>query len=81
MIGTSPWNLVNPASEEVFRTVEPTSESEVESILARMKIAQQQWREVPLQARMDACRQFIDAFRSMKESVALDVTRLSLIHI
>jgi len=75
MIATSLWNLVNPASEEVFRTIEPTSESELESILARMKIAQQQWREVPLPVRMDACRQFIDAFRSMKEAVAIDLTR------
>ena len=75
MIETSTWNLVNPASEEVFRAVEPTSDSELESILSRMRIAQQQWREVPVPARMDACRQFIDAFRSMKETVALDLTR------
>jgi acyl-CoA reductase-like NAD-dependent aldehyde dehydrogenase len=75
MIETSTWNLVNPASEEVFRAVEPTSDSALESILSRMRIAQQQWREVPVPARMDACRQFIDAFRSMKETVALDLTR------
>jgi len=75
MIATSPWNLVNPASEEVFRTIEPTPESELESILSRMRTAQQQWREAPLPVRMDACRQSIDAFRSMKEAVALDMTR------
>ena len=75
MIETSLWNLVNPASEEVFRTIEPTSEAELESILSRMRLAQLQWREVPLQVRMDACRQFIAAFRSMKETVALDLTR------
>lgn len=75
MIETLPWNLVNPATEEVFGTIERTSESELESILARMKIAQQQWREAPVQVRMDACREFIHAFRSSKESIALDVTR------
>ena len=75
MIETSPWNLVNPASEEIFRTMEPTSEPELLSILSGMRVAQQQWRDVPPQARMDACRQFIHAFRSMKESIALDVTR------
>jgi acyl-CoA reductase-like NAD-dependent aldehyde dehydrogenase len=75
MIETSTWNLVNPASGEVFRAVEPTSDSALESILSRMRSAQQQWREVPLPARMDACRQFIHAFRSMKETVALDLTR------
>ena len=75
MIETSLWNLVNPASEEVFRTIEPTSDSELESILSRMRIAQQECRETPLPVRMDACRQFIGAFRSMKETVALDLTR------
>jgi acyl-CoA reductase-like NAD-dependent aldehyde dehydrogenase len=75
MIDASFWNLVNPASEEVFRRIDPTPESELEAIRSRMKMAQQQWREVPLQVRMDACRQFIDAFRSMKETVALDLTR------
>ena len=75
MIETSLWNLVNPATEEVFCAVEPTSEAELESILSRMRLAQQQWREVPLQVRIDACRQFIAAFRSMKETVALDLTR------
>jgi acyl-CoA reductase-like NAD-dependent aldehyde dehydrogenase len=75
MIETLPWNLVNPATEEVFCAVEPTSEAELESILSRMRLAQQQWRKVPLQVRIDACRQFIDAFSSMKETVALDLTR------
>jgi acyl-CoA reductase-like NAD-dependent aldehyde dehydrogenase len=69
------WKLVNPASEEVFRTIEPTSESELQSILCRMRAAQQEWRNVPVRERVDACRQFIDAFRVMAEGVALDITR------
>jgi len=72
---TSVWNLINPATEEVFRTIEPTSESELESILSRMRRAQQQWRDVSVQERVDVCRQFIAAFRAMKETVALDITR------
>ena len=75
MVETSAWDVINPATEEVFRTVEPTSEADLESILTRMRTAQQAWRDVPMQARVDACRQFIDVFRSMKESVALDLTR------
>ena len=75
MSEASGWNLVNPATEEIFRTIEPTSESELESILSRMRTAQQQWRDVPVQERVDVCRQFMDAFRAMKEAVALDITR------
>ena len=69
------WKLVNPATEKVFRTLEPTPEAELESVLSRMRLAQQQWRDVPVQERADVCRKFIDAFRSMKEAVALDITR------
>jgi acyl-CoA reductase-like NAD-dependent aldehyde dehydrogenase len=75
MSETSSWNLINPASEQLFRTIEPTLESETESILSRMRVAQQQWRDVPVEQRMDICCQFINAFRAMKEQVALDITR------
>ena len=40
-----------------------------------MRAAQQKWREVPVSERVEICRGFVDAFRSMKESVALDITR------
>ncbi|HYK91227.1 MAG TPA: aldehyde dehydrogenase family protein [Acidobacteriota bacterium] len=69
------WNLINPATEQVFRTIEPTTDSELESILSRMRTAQRQWRDVPVRQRADICRGFIDAFRSIKEAVALDITR------
>ncbi|MBZ5619351.1 MAG: aldehyde dehydrogenase family protein [Acidobacteriia bacterium] len=75
MSETSVYNLINPANETVFRSIEPTPEAELESILRRMRAAQQRWREVPVEERADICRQFIDAFRSMKEPVALDITR------
>src|ERR1039457_3872140 len=39
-----------------------------------MRAAQQQWRDVPVETRVDICRQFIDAFGAMKEQVALDIT-------
>jgi predicted amino acid-binding ACT domain protein len=56
-------------------TVEPTSESELASILERMRAAQSKWRDVPVSERVEICRGFVDAFRSSKESVALDITR------
>ncbi|MGD0778394.1 MAG: aldehyde dehydrogenase family protein [Candidatus Solibacter sp.] len=75
MSGSSGYNLINPANETVFRYIEPTPEAELESILCRMRAAQQQWRDVPVETRVDICRQFIDAFGAMKEQVALDITR------
>src|SRR5579863_1573856 len=72
---TSTWQLVNPATEEVFRTVERTSDRELESILGRMRAAQRLWRDVAVLERAAICRQFVDSFRAIKESVALDITR------
>lgn len=75
MSAKSVWNLVNPATEQVFHTIEPTSEAELECILSRMRAAQVIWRDVPLPVRAEGCRQFIDAFRAMQEPVALELTR------
>jgi acyl-CoA reductase-like NAD-dependent aldehyde dehydrogenase len=69
------WTLINPANETVYRTIEPTPESELASILQRMRRAQQAWRDVPVERRVEICRPFLDAFRSMKEKVALEITR------
>jgi len=68
-------NLVNPATEEKFRSLEMTSESELGVILERMQAAQKKWWEVPVAERVEICRGFVDAFRSMREGVALDITR------
>ena len=75
MTATTLMNLVNPATEETFRTLEMTSELELDPILERMRAAQQNWREVPVEERVEICRGFVDAFRPMRESVALDITR------
>ena len=75
MSDNSAWKLVNPATGEVSRTISPTTEPELESILSGMRAAQALWRDVPVQQRMETCCQFIRAFRSMKEAVALDITR------
>jgi acyl-CoA reductase-like NAD-dependent aldehyde dehydrogenase len=72
---TSTINLVNPATEEPFRILEMTSEAELVVILERMRAAQMKWREVPVTERVEICRGFVDAFRSMRETVALDITR------
>ena len=74
MTSTSTMNLVNPATEEKFRTLEMTSETELGAILERMRAAQMKWREVPVTERVGICRGFVDAFRSTRDSVALDIT-------
>jgi acyl-CoA reductase-like NAD-dependent aldehyde dehydrogenase len=75
MSATSLINLVNPATEETFRTLQMTSDAELGAILEHMGDAQKEWREVPVSERVEICRDFVDAFRSMRESVALDITR------
>jgi acyl-CoA reductase-like NAD-dependent aldehyde dehydrogenase len=74
MSETSKWNLINPANESVFLTVEPTSEQEIDGILSRMRKAQEEWRNVPVYERVEVCSEFIGAFRAMKDNVALDIT-------
>jgi len=66
---------MNPATEEFFRTVAPTPPVELTPLLARMRRAQQEWRDVPVATRAECCRQFVDAFRAAKEPIALDITR------
>jgi acyl-CoA reductase-like NAD-dependent aldehyde dehydrogenase len=72
---TSTLNLVNPATEETFRTVEMTPEAELGAILERMRAAQKKWQHVPVNERVEICRGFVEAFRSMRETVALEITR------
>ena len=74
MTETTTINLVNPATGEVFRIVEPTSDEQLASILEKMRSAQQKWREVPVAERVEICRAFVKAFRAMRDSVALDIT-------
>jgi acyl-CoA reductase-like NAD-dependent aldehyde dehydrogenase len=75
MTANPTMNLVNPATEETFRTLEMTSEAELGAILERMRAAQKKWRELPVDERVEICRGFVDAFRSMRETAALDITR------
>ena len=75
MTATLSMNLVNPATEETFRTLEMTSEAELGAILDCMRLAQTKWRQTPVNERVEICRGFVDAFRSMRETVALDITR------
>lgn len=52
-----------------------TSEAELGAILERLRTAQRKWRDLPIAERVEICRGFVDAFRSARENVALDITR------
>jgi acyl-CoA reductase-like NAD-dependent aldehyde dehydrogenase len=68
-------NIVNPATEEIYRAVADTPEAGIEPLLQRMRAAQQAWREVGIARRVEICRRFIEAFRAKKETVSLEITR------
>ncbi|MCC7496522.1 MAG: aldehyde dehydrogenase family protein [Bryobacterales bacterium] len=70
----SAWNLVNPATGEVFRSIEPRSDAQMDALLAHMRAAQRQWRDVPVSTRAAICQEFVARFEGMKESVARDIT-------
>jgi acyl-CoA reductase-like NAD-dependent aldehyde dehydrogenase len=69
------WTLINPATEEPYRTVALTSEAELSGIAARARAAQEEWRRVPVAERVRTVAQMVPAFRVMADTVALEITR------
>src|SRR5262245_8183097 len=69
------WKLTNPATGEVFRTLKPTTDNELNRILELMRVAQRDWRETRIDERGRICGQFLEAFRLGTEGTALDITR------
>ena len=69
------WTLVNPATEEPFRSVPFTDPSELVRLVHGARVAQRQWRHVPVEERVRIVSQMIPAFRAMADTVALDITR------
>ena len=69
------WTLINPFTEEPFRTLPLTTETQLAGIVARARAAQREWRQVPVGARVDVVSRMVPAFRGMAGAVALDITR------
>ena len=67
--------LINPATEALFRAVETTREDDVLRLLGRMRRAQPEWARTPVRERLRIARQFIGSFRAATDTIALDVTR------
>jgi len=69
------WTLVNPATEEPFRTVAFTDARELARIIERARAAQRAWRNVAVEERVRVVAQMVPAFRQMADAVARDITR------
>ncbi|MCV7279529.1 aldehyde dehydrogenase [Mycolicibacterium flavescens] len=66
--------VINPATEEVLRTVEHTDEAGVDDAVARAKVAQRQWARLAPAARAGALRDFAAAVDThIDELAALEV--------
>jgi acyl-CoA reductase-like NAD-dependent aldehyde dehydrogenase len=69
------WSLINPATEEPYRTVAAISESELAAVVVRGRRAQRDWRQTPVAERARVVAQMVPAFRAQADQVALEITR------
>jgi acyl-CoA reductase-like NAD-dependent aldehyde dehydrogenase len=69
------WSLINPATEEPYRTVAAISESELAAVVVRARRAQRDWRQTPPAERARVVAQMVPAFRAQADQVALEITR------
>jgi acyl-CoA reductase-like NAD-dependent aldehyde dehydrogenase len=69
------WSLINPATEEPYRTVAAISESELAAVVVRARRAQRDWRQTPAAERARVVAQMVPAFRAQADQVALEITR------
>lgn len=66
---------VNPANEEVLAEYALISDHEVEKALVAAESAFQQWRKMPLEARLDCLAEFTEAMRAARITMAEMITR------
>lgn len=64
----------NPFTGETAATVQLASASEAKALLGRSEAAQQQWKDVPLEQRVETCRKFMDALAA-DEAVPLNISK------
>ena len=73
-MSASDLKVVNPYSEEVVLTVPLADRAELDLVVRRARAAFLAWRGTPLAERMELCRRFADAFESMRDRIARDIT-------
>lgn len=66
---------INPATEEIIGSYEPISEAQVERGLEAAESAFQQWRKMPLDARLDCLNEFAESMRAARITMAEMITR------
>ena len=69
------YTLINPATEAPFHTVPLTGEPALAGLVERARVAQRDWRRVPVAERVRVVGQMVPAFRALADQVALDITR------
>jgi acyl-CoA reductase-like NAD-dependent aldehyde dehydrogenase len=68
---------VNPATGEVLRELECTTESQVEAVIARARAVQPSWGELGIRARIAVLREFQRRLHEKKTEIAQAITRES----
>lgn len=67
-------NIINPATEEVIRTVEEDSAAAINTKFEQAKTAQKLWAEVPLTDRIACINRFSELLAERSDSLAADLT-------
>ncbi len=74
-IGARKISSVNPATGEVLRELECAGEGEVQSAVARARLAQGQWAEIGVRKRIAVLREFQRRLHEKRSEIAEGVTR------
>ncbi|MCC6143566.1 MAG: aldehyde dehydrogenase family protein, partial [Candidatus Hydrogenedentes bacterium] len=67
--------VINPFTDELAFELPMQDTAELDQVVARARKAFADWRFTAMAARKQLCTDFIDAFQSMKESIALEITQ------
>jgi acyl-CoA reductase-like NAD-dependent aldehyde dehydrogenase len=74
-MNTSILRVINPFTEKVEWELPLLSEADIEPLVIRARNAFQDWRRTPMEERIALCTRFADAFETMRETIAEQITR------
>ncbi len=66
--------VINPATEEVYTSLEPASGQAIAETLVQAKRAACEWRRVPLSERIAITHRFLDVFDAEGDAIAAELT-------
>ena len=73
--GATPWNVVNPATEEVVETISLGTAQHVDMAVSAARSAFASWSETSPAERLDYLRKIIEVYQSRTEELAQTVTK------